>query len=105
MQATADIHIVDAGTKASRNSMSLMLRKLAASMASNPTARTKQETPNSRRAINTLKTLCSALPVSSGSPFRIIRMYATFVPRKNPAASALTRDRAASAGRRTKITK
>ena len=53
-----------------------------------------EDTPNNRKAINTLEVLCVAFPVSYGIPFRIIRTYARFVPRKNPATSALIKDRA-----------
>ena len=60
----------------------------------NQKSRIRLDTPSSRSAINTLVALCATLPVSSGIPFRIIRRYATFVPRNTPATSALIRDKA-----------
>jgi flagellar assembly factor FliW len=54
------------------------------------------DTANSRSAINALVARCPVLPVSDGIPFRIIRRYATFIPKKDPAVLELTMDNAMS---------
>ena len=78
---TTETQIVNIGMKVFKKFVNMNPRQLVFPAIQNKYSMIFGDTSKSKSAINALVALCAAFPMSFGIPFRIIRRYATFIPK------------------------